>query len=287
MDCIIISGMSGGGKSLAVDVLEDIGFYCVDNMPVSLIPQFVDLFIDSSAKYKRVAFVVDVRAGSDYQRIEETVNVLKLVGVNTGILFLDCSDEGLINRYKETRRRHPLASGERGIAEAIAEERQMMEEIKGHANYLIDTTSLSSGGLRQHLTNLFSEGGSQKSMVITIHSFGFKYGVPHESDMVFDVRFIKNPYYIAELRDKTGKDKEVADFVLNETPDARIFMDKLCDMLDFLIPRYIAEGKTSLVISIGCTGGHHRSVALSEQLYSDLTAKGHNVIIRHRDITKG
>ncbi|MBQ1270790.1 MAG: RNase adapter RapZ [Clostridia bacterium] len=284
MDCLIISGMSGAGKSLTVDVLEDIGYYCVDNMPVRLIPGFVELFMDSSAKYKRVAFVVDVRSEQDFERLFTTLDEVRLKGARCSVLFLDCSDECLLNRYKETRRRHPLDTYGKGIVEAIAEERRILEVVKAKADYLIDTTVLSSSGLRTHLTNLFCEEG-QKMMVISINTFGFKHGIPHESDMVFDVRFLKNPYYVPEMRDRTGLDKDVFDYVFR-TPAANIFADKLFSMLDFLIPLYIREGRTSLVVSIGCTGGHHRSVAIAEKLYADLKEKGHNVMIRHRDLVK-
>ncbi|MBQ2691603.1 MAG: RNase adapter RapZ [Clostridia bacterium] len=284
MDCLIISGMSGAGKSLTVDVLEDIGYYCVDNMPVRLIPGFVELFMDSSAKYKRVAFVVDVRSEQDFERLFTTLDEVRLKGARCSVLFLDCSDERLLNRYKETRRRHPLDTYGKGIVEAIAEERRILEVVKAKADYLIDTTVLSSSGLRTHLTNLFCEEG-QKMMVISINTFGFKHGIPHESDMVFDVRFLKNPYYVPEMRDRTGLDKDVYDYVF-QTPAASIFSEKLFSMLDFLIPLYIREGRTSLVVSIGCTGGHHRSVAIAEKLYADLKEKGHNVMIRHRDLAK-
>ncbi|MGM9638004.1 MAG: RNase adapter RapZ [Butyricicoccaceae bacterium] len=285
MDCLIISGMSGAGKSLTVDVLEDIGYYCVDNMPIRLIPGFVELFMDSPAKYKRVAMVVDVRSESDFNRLFPILDNLRLIGVRCGVLFLDCSDEKLVNRYKETRRRHPLDTYGKGIVEAIREERSILEVVKERADYLIDTTGLSSAGLRAHLTNLFCEDGGKKVMVISINTFGFKHGIPHESDMVFDVRFLKNPYYVPELRNKDGRDKEVSDYVF-QTPAAKIFSEKLNDMLEFLIPLYIREGRTSLVVSVGCTGGHHRSVAIGEKLCSDLLAKGHNVIIRHRDLDK-
>lgn len=285
MDCLIVSGMSGAGKSLTANVLEDIGYYCVDNMPVRLIPGFVELFMDSSAKYKRVALIVDVRSEDDFQRLFPIMENLRLIGVRCNILFLDCSNEKLVNRYKETRRRHPLDTYGKGIVESIAEERHMLEVVKERADYLIDTTVLSSAGLRTHLINLFSEDGGKKMMVISINTFGFKHGIPHESDMVFDVRFLQNPYYVPELRSKTGKDQDVYDYVFN-TPAANIFAGKLHDMLEFLIPLYIREGRTSLVVSVGCTGGHHRSVAIAEKLYADLLEKGHNVIIRHRDLDK-
>lgn len=285
MDCLIISGMSGAGKSQAVDVLEDIGYYCVDNMPVSLIPRFAELFVDSSSKYKRVAIVVDVRSVGDFRRLFSVLEELRTIEIKTGVLFLDCSDECLLNRYKETRRRHPLDIDGKGLVGAMAEERRLLEEVKARADYLIDTTSLSAASLRRHIANLFGEEGGKKMMVISISSFGFKYGIPHESDMVFDVRFIRNPYYVPELKVQTGLDAAVRDYIF-ESPQAREFSGRLLDMLDFLIPLYIAEGKTSLVVSVGCTGGQHRSVAVAQKLYDDLCAKGHNVVIKHRDINK-
>ena len=286
MDCLIISGMSGAGKSLAVDVLEDIGYYCVDNMPVTLIPRFMEMFINSSAKYKRVAFVVDVRGDNDYEYLFRTLDEMRTGGVRSRILYLDSSDEELINRHKATRRRHPLDTFGKGLEAAVEEERIMLEAVRARADYLIDTTVLSSAGLKTHLRNLFCEDGGKQMMVISINTFGFKYGIPHESDMVFDVRFLKNPYYVPELREKNGKDQEVYDYVFS-SPAADVFSQKLLDMLSFLIPRYIHEGKTSLVISIGCTGGRHRSVALGERLLADLQQAGHNVVIRHRDFAKG
>ena len=285
MDCLIISGMSGAGKSLTVDVLEDIGYYCVDNMPVALIPRFVELFMDSSAKYKRVAFVVDARNEGDFHRLFSTLDWLRAAGVESKVLFLDCSDENLINRYKETRRRHPLDTMGKGIVEALCEERRLLEEVKARADYLIDTTAVTSSGLRSHLINLFCEGEQSKMMVISVNTFGFKYGIPHESDMVFDVRFIDNPYYVPELRDKTGLDGDVYDYVF-KTEEAQVFCDRVFELLEYLIPLYIREGKTSLVVSVGCTGGRHRSVAVGKRLYDDLAEKGHNVVIRHRDMQK-
>ncbi len=282
MDCLIISGMSGGGKSLATDVLEDIGYYCVDNMPAKLIPRFFEMFSSSSAKYKRVAFVVDVRGDNDYQFLFQTLEEMRTLSVNSSVLFLDCRDAALINRHKESRRRHPLDVDGKGLVAAVAEERLCMEPVKLRADYLIDTTSLTPGGLKNQLLSLFGGGDKKSTMVISIGTFGFKYGIPHESDMVFDVRFIKNPYYVAELRELTGKDKEVYDYVF-QSEAAQAFTEKLIDLIDFLIPQYIAEGRMSFVISIGCTGGRHRSVAMGERLFAELEKAGHNVIIRHRD----
>ena len=285
MDCLIISGMSGAGKSLAVDVLEDIGYYCVDNMPVRLMPRFIELFADSSASYKQVAFVVDVRGNKDFQALFSTMDDMRRGGISCRVLFLECSDRELINRHKANRRRHPLDVEGRGIAAAVADERALLEPVKNRADYLIDTTVLSNAQFKQHLINLFGEEGGQGLMMITVSSFGFKYGIPHESDMVFDVRFMRNPYYVTEFRDKNGMDKPVYDYIFN-SGEAEEFSRRLADMLSFLIPQYIKEGKTSLVVSIGCTGGRHRSVAVAERLHADLKALGHQVAVKHRDVTR-
>lgn len=286
MDCLIISGMSGAGKSLAADVLEDIGYYCVDNMPIPLISKFVELFMDSSERYKRVAFVIDARSEGDFDRVFAIMDGLRLSGINANILFLDCSDEKLLTRYKETRRRHPLDVDGKGIIQALKDERRMLETLQTRADYLIDTTSMPAAQLRNHLTKLFCEDGGKGMMVISVCSFGFKYGIPRESDMVFDVRFIDNPFYVPELKEKSGLDDEVYNYVFR-TDAANDFAKKLFDMIDSLIPRYIEEGKTSLVISVGCTGGRHRSVSVARRLFDDLNTRGHNVVIRHRDLHRG
>lgn len=286
MDSLIISGMSGAGKSLAANVLEDIGYYCIDNMPVSLIPRFAELFSNSSAKYKKVAFVVDVRGGdSSKENIISARRQLNAMDLPCRLLYLDCSNETLINRYKETRRRHPLDT-DGDIADAIVRERRLMEPIRTAADYVIDTTALSSATLKGHIMNMFGNEDSKSPMVISVVSFGFKYGIPHESDTVFDVRFLENPFYIPALKTKSGLDKDVYDFVFSD-PASETFSQRVKELLTFLIPRYIKEGKTSLVVSVGCTGGRHRSVALAERIRADLAAQGHNVVIRHRDIDKG
>ncbi|MEA5038784.1 MAG: RNase adapter RapZ [Clostridiaceae bacterium] len=281
MECLIISGMSGAGKSVAVDALEDIGYFCVDNMPAALIPQFAELFMSSSAKYNKVAFVCDVRGEGDFQMLFETLESIRRLGVTARILFLDCSDEALIDRHKATRRRHPLDVNGKGIAAAVAEERRLLEPVRVSADFLIDTTALPNGGLRAHIQNLFGEDGGSV-MVISVNTFGYKYGIPHESDLVFDVRCLKNPYYIPELRYKTGMDDAVYDYVFSGT-EAEELSRRLLDLLLFLIPLYIREGKTSLVISVGCTGGRHRSVAVGRRLQGDLEKAGYQAILRHRD----
>ncbi len=285
MDCLIISGMSGAGKSVAVDVLEDMGYYCIDNMPVKLIPQFAELFSASAEKKDKVAFVVDVRAGRDHSYLFQVIDELRQSGNSCHILFLDCSSEVLINRQKASRRRHPLDVDGKGLEAAVEEERVLMEPVRRQADYKIDTSALSVNGLKNHLVNLFGEEG-KRMMVISVCTFGFKYGIPHECDLVFDVRFLKNPYYEQELRPLTGLDDRVYDFVFAD-PSAEIFIRQLKDMLDFLLPLYVREGKTSLVIGVGCTGGRHRSVSVGRRIYHELQASGQNVSIRHRDAEKG
>ena len=285
MECIIISGMSGAGKSMAVDVLEDSGYYCIDNIPCDLAHHFIDLFMSTAAKYKKIALVVDVRSDANAESLFTLRAGLNDKGVPCYLLFLDCSNEQIINRHKANRRRHPLDT-DGNIADAVARERARMDPIRLSADYVIDTTSLATASLKSHLLNLFGEGGAKSAMVLSVLSFGFKYGIPHEADMVFDVRFIENPFYIPELRPKCGLDKEVYDFVLSKEPAVE-FSDRIFSLLDYLIPLYLSEGKTSLVVAVGCTGGRHRSVALAENLKSRLEKQKHNVVIRHRDIEKG
>lgn len=285
MECLIISGMAGAGKSMTVDVLEDLGYYCIDNMPTSLIPRFVELFETSSEKYKKVALVVDVRGDGDFEQLNETLKNAEGPDFCYRILFLDATDEMLLNRHKETRRRHPLESDAVSFSEAIALERELMEPIRRHADFVIDTTPLPPPKFRAYLISLFSSTEEEQTMMITVGSFGFKYGIPAESDMVFDVRFLKNPYYVEELKYKTGLDPDVFDYVFSD-PDAGEFVARMTSMLEFLIPRYIKEGKMSIVISIGCTGGHHRSVSIARELAQELGRHAHNVNVRHRDITK-
>ncbi len=285
MDCLIISGLSGAGKSVTVDVLEDIGYYCIDNMPVKLIPQFADLFGSSAEKNKKVAFVVDIRGGKDFSYLFRAMEDMALRGSGCRILFLDCSDEVLLNRQKASRRRHPLDVDGLGLSAAIAQEREMMEPMRSRAEWVIDTSALAVSDFKTHLHQMFGEGGGE-AMVISICSFGYKYGIPHEADLVFDVRFLKNPYYIPELKEQTGQDQAVYDYVFSD-PNTHICVEKLKSLLTFSLPLYLAEGKTSLVIAIGCTGGRHRSVSVSRRLYQELKDMGHNVSLRHRDAEKG
>lgn len=285
MEYLVISGMSGAGKSLAVDVLEDMGYYCIDNMPVFLISNFLTLFSESKTHYEKVAFVIDSRGGKqDFQQLFDALTVIHERGDRMKILFLTASDEVLINRQKASRRRHPLDTDGRGISGALELEREMLLPISRNADYTIDTSSLSTAGLKAHIEKLFGRV-DQKMMAISINTFGFKHGIPREADLVFDVRFLPNPYYVADMRERTGCEEDVAAYVFS-TPEAETFMDKLTELLAFLIPQYMKEGKTSLVISVGCTGGRHRSVAVGERLCRELNELGHSAVVFHRDFTR-
>lgn len=285
MRFFIITGMSGAGKSRAMNVFEDLGYYCVDNMPLSLIPRFAELCMDSSAQYKNVAIVTDVRAGTNFGELFDSLNALSSSSFAYKTLFLDASTDMLINRYKESRRRHPLDLNGEGLLASVNRERQLLEDIRSRADFVVDTSLLSVSKLREHLISLFSEGVSSGKIVITVLSFGYKYGIPPESDLVFDVRFLPNPYYEASLRSKNGSDPEVFRYVFRSGL-AEKFMDKLRDLTDFLIPNYIQEGKSSLVISIGCTGGKHRSVAIAREITVHFSKYGYTTVLNHRDIDK-
>ena len=281
MEYLVISGMSGAGKSLTVDVLEDMGYYCIDNMPVFLIPNFLELFSSAHTDYERVAFVIDSRGGKqDFQPLFRALTDIREKGDKVKILFLTASDEVLINRQKAARRRHPLDNGI-GVAAAIEKERELLSILAVNADCTINTSSLSVAGLKSHVEKLFSED-EESIMAISINTFGFKHGIPRDADLVFDVRFLPNPYYNPDMRERTGCDADVAAYVFS-TPESEAFMEKLIDMMTFLVPQYIKEGKRSLVISVGCTGGRHRSVAVGERLCAALNKQGHSAAIFHRD----
>lgn len=278
MQLVIITGMSGAGKSKALSVLEDLGFYCVDNMPVALILPFTIIAQDSE-KYSKVALVTDVRAGVELNALLGYLADIDNKKIKTNILFLDARDDVLNRRFKETRRKHPLMSGD--IGKAIDSERKLLESIKDNAHFIVDTSAYTTSVLREHLLELF-EGNKSRTILVNVMSFGFKYGTPTDVDIMFDVRFLSNPYYIDELRYKTGLDDEVYDYVFSNE-DANEFMDKITDLIQFLLPKYIYEGKTSLVIGIGCTGGKHRSVSVARRLSEYLILKDFNTITTHRD----
>ena len=283
MNFYIISGMSGSGKSRAMATLEDLGYYCVDNMPVALIPAFAEICMAATGgKYERVALAVDVRAGKDIVHLQAACDQIKNIGCEYKIIYLETSTPILINRYKATRRKHPLMEKGMSMTAAIEKEREMLSGLRDRADFVVDTTGLSAAGLRERLLTLFSGTESGEVFEVIVQSFGFKYGIPPESDLVFDVRFLPNPYYEMSLRERNGTDPEVRDYVFRGGT-ADVLMRYLTGMIDFLLPRYIAEGKANLIISIGCTGGKHRSVAITEALSEHLRRKEYGVVTMHRD----
>lgn len=286
MEFVIITGLSGAGKTIALHALEDIDFYCVDNLPVELIPVFYDLCIRSGdERMKKLAVVVDIRGGEIFDSLFSTMHGLKKEDKKYKLLFLDARDDVLATRYKETRRKHPLSGSFFGsLEDAVKTERQLLEKIKESADYLIDSTLLSPAQLKERITSLFL-GNSFLGLSVTCMSFGFKYGFPSEADLVFDVRCLPNPYYIDELKKKTGLDKEVSDYVLN-SDKTKGLIDRIFSLIDYTLPLYVEEGKSQLVVAIGCTGGKHRSVTIAQELYSHLNDMGKRVNIQHRDISK-
>jgi len=285
MKFVILTGMSGAGKSTAIKMMEDMGFYCVDNLPIQLLEKFVELSSLQNNELQKVAVGIDIRSGQALEELRDVLDNIEETGVKYDILFLDAEDSVLVKRYKETRRNHPLSGGER-VDKGIEEERRRLAFLKERADYIIDTSQLLTRELKAEMEKIFVKNQDYKNLFITILSFGFKYGMPADSDLVFDVRFLPNPYYVEGLRAKTGNDKEIQDYVL-QFEEAHIFLQKLEDMLDFLIPNYIAEGKNQLVISIGCTGGKHRSVTLANELYKCLSKRTeYGIKIEHRDIGK-
>lgn len=281
MELIIITGMSGAGKSQAMKVLEDMNYYCMDNLPPTLLQKFAELFLESKKQISKVAVVVDIRSGEFFEGLFKALDDLEKLGVNYNILYLDARDNELIKRYKELRRPHPL-NREGSIIKGIKNERELLYDIKARADYIIDTSSLKIAELKEEIYSIFLDGEKGDSFSILISSFGFKHGTLLDGDLIFDVRFLPNPYYIPELKGKTGREKEVADYVFKwEQTD--IFLEKLLDMLEFLIPYYIEEGKSQLIVGIGCTGGQHRSVAIAEKVSQLLKEKGHRTSVSHRD----
>jgi len=286
MRIVIVTGMSGAGKSTALKMLEDMGYFCVDNLPVPLIPKMAELLSVPGSEMNKSALGIDIRSGQNFKMLEEILDELDQENIDYEILYLDSSDDVLIKRYKETRRSHPLAGLGGRVDEGIHREREEITFLKKRADYVIDTSHTLTRELREELYKIFVENKDYKNLYISVESFGFKYGIPKDADLVFDVRFLPNPYYIEELRPMSGNDKEVRDYVMdNET--ARIFLNKLTDMVEFLIPNYIKEGKMQLIIGIGCTGGKHRSVTLANELYEQLKrSDSYGLRIEHRDIGK-
>ncbi len=285
MRLVIVTGMSGAGKSTAMKMMEDMGYFCVDNLPVEFFDKFVELFSGAKMAHTNVGIGMDARGGQDLEVLTAMLEKIDKENIPYEILFLDASDRTLIKRYKETRRSHPLAKGER-VDKGIELERKKVASLKRSADYIIDTSNLLTRELKTELEKIFVQDEDYKSMIVTVLSFGFKYGIPADADIVMDVRFLPNPYYDVELRPKTGNDKEIQDFVM-ESPAAGQFLDKLEDIIEFLIPHYISEGKNQLVIAIGCTGGKHRSVTLANGLYERLNGdREYGLKIEHRDIQK-
>ncbi len=285
MEFLIVTGMSGAGKSRAVDALEDIGYYCVDNLPPILLAQFAELFSKSKEQVQRVALIVDSRGAAGIEDFEKGLRDMRAREISCRIMFLDCEDTVLMRRYKETRRRHPLTDiGDASVREAIARERRLLDHVRMAADYLIDTSNFTSSQLREQVVQMFLEH-PEAAMTIQCMSFGFKYGAPHEADIMLDVRCFPNPFYVDELKHKTGLDKEVRDYVL-ACEESREFEKRMFSLIDYMLPLYRNEGKSQLVIAIGCTGGKHRSVTFTEELAAHLKEQNMHAFINHRDIKK-
>jgi len=282
MRIVIVTGMSGAGKTTALKIFEDAGYYCVDNLPPSFMGQFAQFLIERDTGINKVALGIDIRGGEMFSDFSNGLNNLKHIGVEHQILFLEASNEVLLNRYKETRHLHPLAKNDL-VSVGITKERVLLESAKRTATYIMDTSHLLPRQLKEKILHVFSDETLIKRLMINITSFGFKYGIPDDSDLVFDVRFLPNPFYIPDLKPFSGMDTPVRDFVMNHDVTIR-FTESLLSMLEFLIPHYISEGKNQLIVSIGCTGGRHRSVAISEEIFKALTKRDNSVMVFHRDI---
>lgn len=285
MRFVIVTGMSGAGKSTALKMLEDVGYYCVDNLPVLLVPKLAELTRVPNEEINKIAVGIDIRNRHSFSDFEKILDELSETGFDYEILFLDSRDDVLIKRYKETRRKHPLVRDGR-IDQGIEKEREKLATLRAKADYILDTSTTLTRELQSQLNKIFVENKEFKNIYVTVLSFGFKYGIPNDADLVFDVRFLPNPYYIEQLRHQTGNDKEIREFVMNSDA-AKEFLKKLEDMVRFLIPNYISEGKHQLVVAIGCTGGKHRSVTLANELYEALNhEENYGIKIEHRDIEK-
>ncbi len=282
MRFVIVTGMSGAGKQTAMKMLEDMGFYCVDNLPVPLIDRFIEMLSSPAGELGKVALGLDVRADQDFTEAERMLSSLREKNYPFELIFMDAEEQVLIKRYKESRRMHPLA-GTGSLESGIRREREILKNVKKTADYVFDTSNLLTRVLKEELDRIFLQGGEFENLIIRIVSFGFKYGIPMDADLVFDVRFLPNPYYIDELKAMSGNDEPVHSYVMS-FPEAAEFLEKLSDMLHFLIPNYVKEGKHQLVIAIGCTGGRHRSVTLAGELYDRLKTQGrYGLTITHRD----
>ncbi len=285
MRFVVVTGMSGGGKQTTMKMLEDIGFYCVDNLPVPLVPVFAELLNQPGSEIEKVAVGLDIRSDQAFGDIKKALGDLEKMGVTYEVIFMDASDSVLLKRYKESRRIHPI-DGHGAIEDSIQKERELLKGIHGKADYVFDTSSLLTRELKEGLERIFVKNEAYNSLMVTILSFGFKNGIPLDADLVFDVRFLPNPFYIDEMKLKTGNDKEVYDYVMS-FEESEQFLEKLEDMLAFLIPNYVKEGKYRLVVGIGCTGGKHRSVTLANALYDRMKNKGnYGLTLIHKDINR-
>ncbi len=283
MRFVVVTGMSGGGKSTVLKMLEDAGYYCVDNLPLSLVEKFAELVTMPNSEVSKVALGLDVRSDQSFEDATRILTQLKNKGYAFEILFLETDEKTLIKRYKESRRVHPLAPKGR-VEDGVQKERKVLENVRKSADYVIDTSHLLTRELKEELDRIFVANEEYNSLMVTVMSFGFKYGIPADADLVFDVRFLPNPYYIDQLKQKTGNDREVQDYVMS-FPEAENFMEKLTDMIRFLIPNYVKEGKHSLVVAVGCTGGRHRSVTLANELYKRMKDQGtYGIKLYHRDV---
>ncbi|WP_227762299.1 RNase adapter RapZ [Zhaonella formicivorans] len=280
---VVVTGMSGAGKTQAIRCLEDLGFFCVDNLPPTLIPKFTELLSEPEDRLHKVGLVMDIRGGKFFGSLQDALGYLDDHGLKYELLFLEASDEALVRRFKETRRRHPLSSQGR-VLEGIIEERKRLEPLRGRATKIIDTSELSPRQLKQQVAELFGSKRDYK-LVVTVVSFGYKYGIPLDADLVMDVRFLPNPFYVKELRDLSGEDPKVQEYVM-ASPETNVFIEKFAEMLNYLVPYYIREGKTHLVVAIGCTGGQHRSVTLANQIRDLLNNPDYKIIVTHRDVER-
>ena len=285
MEFLIITGLSGAGKSRAADVLEDLDYYCVDNMPVALIPRFAELCMDTHGRYERVALVTDVREREGFGQLPGILEDLESMDCRVRILYMDADTRTLVRRYKESRRPHPLAGSGVSIEQAILREQELLAPIKDRADFVVNSANLTLGMLQNRLFGLFAGEGKKREIEVTVMSFGYKHGIPLDADLVFDVRFLPNPFYVEELRPLCGLDRPVSDFVFGYQ-QTRVFMEKVEELIDFLLPYYIEEGKLGLTIAVGCTGGRHRSVAIAAELNKYLNVKGIGSVSVHRDMER-
>lgn len=284
-DFIIVTGLSGAGKTQAVHCLEDMSFYCVDNMPPALVPQFAELCAHSQGRVSRVAVVMDIRGGYFFQDLSEVVESLRQLAFKPRLIFLEATEEMLVRRFKETRRRHPLATRHRTLLDSIRLERKQLQELRASADKIIDTTGMGSKALKAEIASLFSERDGSSGMMVNLISFGYKHGVPLDADLMFDVRFLRNPHYVPELQPLTGADPAIEAYVMDD-PAAPEYLEKLKDLLRFSLPRYGDEGKSYLGVAVGCTGGHHRSVVFARLLADFLREQGYEVVLEHRDLKR-